>query len=135
MTTTNAASSIGTQRNTRATRTSKPKLVQTVSLREKTEDRTVNGIVGAIPPAVTEQAPKAPGKLDQLAALITGATGATIAEMMAATGWQAHSVRGAMAGALTKTRGLTIVSDKVDGVRTYRASAPVQSDTADGVGQ
>jgi hypothetical protein len=40
--------------------------------------------------------------------------------MMKATGWQAHSVRGAIAGALKK-RGLTITSTKVDGVRRYKA--------------
>jgi len=39
---------------------------------------------------------------------------------MAATGWQQHSVRGAMAGALRK-RGLIISSEKTDGVRRYRA--------------
>jgi hypothetical protein len=38
---------------------------------------------------------------------------------MKATGWQQHSVRGALAGALKK-RGHTINSDKVDGVRRYR---------------
>jgi hypothetical protein len=40
--------------------------------------------------------------------------------MMTATGWQQHSVRGAMAGALKK-RGLSINSEKTDGVRRYRA--------------
>lgn len=59
-------------------------------------------------------------KLDQLEVLLMRKDGANIAEMVAATGWQAHSVRGAMAGALKK-RGLTITSDKVDGVRHYRA--------------
>ena len=44
----------------------------------------------------------------------------TIAEIMAMTGWQQHSVRGAMSGALAK-RGLAISSDMIDGVRRYRA--------------
>ncbi len=73
-----------------------------------------------------------PTKLDQLTSLVTGTTGATIAEMMAVTGWQAHSVRGAMAGALSKKRGLTITSQKLDGVRTYRASIEVASDAGSG---
>ena len=47
----------------------------------------------------------------------------SIAEMVEATGWQQHSVRGAMAGALKK-RGLTITSEKVDGTRRYRAEQP-----------
>lgn len=58
-------------------------------------------------------------KLDQLETMIRRKNGASIAEMMRATGWQSHSVRGALAGALKK-RGLTITSDKVDGVRRYR---------------
>ena len=62
-----------------------------------------------------------PSKLDQVETLLLAPTGATIAEIMAATGWQQHSVRGAMAGALKK-RGLTIISDKIDGLRRYRAS-------------
>lgn len=38
-----------------------------------------------------------------------------------ATGWQQHTVRGAMAGALKKKLGLNIVSDKTDGQdRKYR---------------
>lgn len=62
-------------------------------------------------------------KLDQLEALLVAPGGATIADMIAATGWQQHSVRGAMAGALKK-RGLTTTSDKFEGVRRYNASKP-----------
>ena len=41
--------------------------------------------------------------------------GATIAQIMAATGWQAHTCRGAFAGALKKKRGLTVTSEKTEG--------------------
>lgn len=73
-----------------------------------------------VAPAAVKPA-KQPSKLDQVEALLLAPTGATIADIMTATGWQQHSVRGAMAGALKK-RGLTITSDKADGVRRYRAS-------------
>ena len=63
--------------------------------------------------------PASASKLDRLSALLARPGGASIAEMMAATEWQAHSVRGALAGAL-KRRGLTIASHKIDGVRRYR---------------
>lgn len=63
---------------------------------------------------------KTPSKLDLVEGLLRRETGASIAEMVEATGWQQHSVRGAMAGALKK-RGLTITSEKVDGTRRYRA--------------
>jgi hypothetical protein len=47
--------------------------------------------------------------------------GATLHQLSAATGWQKHSVHGAMAGVLKKKLGLTIASDKNrDGERIYR---------------
>lgn len=70
--------------------------------------------------AAVQPASKPPTRLDQLEGLLTRPDGASIAEMCQATGWQSHSVRGAMAGALKK-RGLTISSDKIDGIRRYQA--------------
>ena len=72
----------------------------------------------------TRPAPPLPSaiKLDQLAGLLARPDGASIADMMAATGWQAHSVRGALAGSL-KRRGLAITSEKVDSIRRYRGGA------------
>lgn len=47
--------------------------------------------------------------------------GATIAQMMASTGWQAHTVRGAISGMVRKRLGYEVVTEKgADGVRTYR---------------
>lgn len=42
---------------------------------------------------------------------------------MKATGWQKHSVRGFMAGALRKRHGLTAVSEKTESGRVYRTAA------------
>lgn len=67
----------------------------------------------------TSKAAKPASKLDTLEKLLTRKNGATIAEMTKATGWQQHSVRGALAGAIKK-RGHTITSDKADGTRRYR---------------
>ena len=72
------------------------------------------------PAAKSAPAAKLPSNLDQIGTLLLRENGASIAEMVEATGWQQHSVRGAMAGALKK-RGLTITSEKVDGTRRYRA--------------
>ncbi len=74
-------------------------------------------------PALPEPAPAQPPattRLDQLATLLAQRDGASIAKMMSATGWQAHSVRGALAG-LLKQRGLVITSGKIDGIRRYRS--------------
>ena len=47
--------------------------------------------------------------------------GATVAEIAAAFGWQPHTVRGAIAGALKKRLGLAVASAKVQGRgRVYR---------------
>lgn len=72
---------------------------------------------------LTSSQSKAPTRLDQLQQLLTQNGGTNIAEMSQTTGWQQHSVRGAMAGALKK-RGLVITSQKVDGIRCYRAGMP-----------
>ena len=46
--------------------------------------------------------------------------GATLKELMKATSWQAHSVRGFLSGAIGKKLGLTVESAKSeDGERTY----------------
>ncbi len=129
MTIPNTVSTIAAKPSTSASKSTRPKQAQPTSTSTGTQGHTTEHMGVTTPPAGEQPAPRAPNKLDQLAALLTCATGATIAEMMAATGWQAHSVRGAMAGALVKTRGLTITSHKVDGVRTYRAgvAAPVDA--------
>lgn len=51
-----------------------------------------------------------------LIAMLRIAEGASITEIANATSWQPHTIRGAIAGALKKRLGLTVVSDK-DGQR------------------
>lgn len=80
-------------------------------------------------PSKTKPNPKAPtaavavrGKLDTLIELLRRREGATMPDMIAATGWQAHSVRGAIAGALRK-KGHSATSEKTDGSRVWRITA------------
>lgn len=63
-------------------------------------------------------ATKTKTKLDLLLARLCKPGGATIEELMKATSWQSHSVRGAIAGSLKK-KGHVVTSTKVDGKRRY----------------
>ena len=67
------------------------------------------------------KAPRAESKQGQLIAMLKRPDGATIDEIVKALDWQAHTVRGAMSGALKKKLGLKVESEKVDGRgRVYR---------------
>ena len=48
--------------------------------------------------------------------------GATVDQMVVALGWLPHTARAAMTG--LRKLGYVIDSDKIDGLRTYRAVAP-----------
>ena len=86
---------------------------------KKSVGHTKPGRKVAKPQPASGRAARPDSKLAILEALLRRAKGMSIADACAALGWQAHSVRGAMAGSLKK-KGLAIVSEKVDGVRVYR---------------
>jgi hypothetical protein len=72
----------------------------------------------ATEPAAAPPAPK--GKIGSVIEMLRDPAGATIETMMQVTGWQAHSVRGALSGAIKKDRGLTVTSDITPAGRVYR---------------
>jgi hypothetical protein len=59
-------------------------------------------------------------KQSRIIAMLQSPTGATIAAMMKATGWQQHSVRGFLAGVVRKRLKLKLASKKTDGSRIYQ---------------
>ena len=86
-------------------------------------------------PASALAAPRKPGpsddvhaarvtKHDRILTLLTRRDGATIPEMMEASGWQQHSVRGFLAGTVKKKLGFPLTSSKAEGeLRRYRIDA------------
>ena len=64
------------------------------------------------------------GKTARVANLIQRPEGASLADLMAATGWQAHSVRGMISGVLRKKEGIAVIlATGADGARIYRVAA------------
>lgn len=76
------------------------------------------------PAAQTSQKPavRETSKLATVIAMLRRHNGASIEDLCKATGWQAHSVRGALSGAIKKKLRLTVKSQKSDGVRFYRVT-------------
>lgn len=69
------------------------------------------------PPSMTREGTKQAVLIE----LLRRAEGATLPQMTEATGWQVHTVRGVMAGALKKKLGLEITSEKqISTDRVYR---------------
>ncbi|WP_044044593.1 DUF3489 domain-containing protein [Octadecabacter antarcticus] len=72
-------------------------------------------------PALKPLTPRVGTKQAMLIAMLQAPEGTTMEAMIAATGWQAHTVRGAMSGALRKKLGLVVTSVKEEGRgRVYR---------------
>ncbi len=88
----------------------------------------IEPVVTKAEPAVTEvnKTPKpvvirAGTKQAQIIALLQRPEGASIAEIVKATTWQAHTARAAISGVLKKKLGLQIATEKIDGRGTvYR---------------
>ena len=60
-------------------------------------------------------------KKGRLVQLLQASDGATLQDLMAASGWQAHSVRGFLSGVLGKRMGMKLISEaRDDGQRVYR---------------
>lgn len=72
----------------------------------------------------TASTEKPVSKQDQVLSLLRRQQGASIAEICATTGWQSHSARGFLSGALKKRLKIDVISEKDDaGERRYHVAA------------
>jgi len=106
-----------------------PVVVKTVvAIRKHTAEMPAPASPAAIQPKLRTGTKQA-----TLISMLRAPDGATIEEIMTATGWQSHTVRGAMAGALKKKLGLEVSSEKDDARgRVYRlpVACPASSSTS-----
>jgi hypothetical protein len=90
----------------------------TLPVDEARETAITGRLGGSVEPPKVDLAdsslPKPGTKLASLIAALRRPEGATITELMEATGWQAHSVRGAMSGNLKKKLNLEVTSEIVE---------------------
>ena len=70
--------------------------------------------------AVPAPSTEVTSKQAQVIALLRSAAGASMADLMALTGWQSHTVRGMLSGSLRKRLGLDVQCQRVDGAHLYR---------------
>jgi hypothetical protein len=72
--------------------------------------------------------PASTSKQQRCLDLLSRREGASLVELVAATGWQPHSVRGFLAGTVKKKLGLTLhAAQGDDGSRRYRIDRPSRS--------
>jgi hypothetical protein len=94
-----------------ATRSRRVKTAKRKSLKRPEPVSTVSGALAKA---------RAGTKNAQVVAMLQDRAGTTIAAIMAATGWQQHSVRGFLAGVVRKKLGLNLVSEPSESGRVYR---------------
>ena len=103
-----------------------------VEKRRKIGDREVLidqlwSAIEALPEPEPPSDAKRPSKQDAVIAMLRRPEGATVDEVVGATGWQRHTVRGVFSGTLKKKLGLILASAKEERGRVYRIAEPASA--------
>lgn len=86
----------------------------------KTPDITPEAAPQLVPTSAPAHTLREPSKGSLVLKLLGAEAGTTLTAIMTATGWQAHTVRGFIAGTVKGKLKLNVLSERVDGERTYR---------------
>ncbi len=108
-----------------ATEPKSAKRPRKMARRAKPESAAINAAIVATevaPTAPTPSAAKPQSKVNMVLDLLRRPTGASIDDLVAATGWLPHTTRAALTG--LKKKGHVLISEKVEGKRCYRVEVP-----------
>jgi hypothetical protein len=111
---------------------SKPRVTNATKARSSRADpgkRKVGSKAQSAKATATSRSRSSPSasKQDAVLALLQSPNGATLSEIIEATGWQPHSVRGFLSGVLKKKLKLKVESRKDGSDRTYRIKTQASS--------
>ncbi len=84
-----------------------------------TQRKRTKQMAEILPNAGQEKSASA-SKIESIIILLRRPKGATLEEMMEATGWQRHSVHGTLSGTIKKKRGLPLITEFGEHGRSYR---------------
>lgn len=105
---------------TKSKRTVTPKVAETAINQDIIEIPNVELVAQPIIKPVTDMLKTS--KTERLIMFLTSENGATLEELAEATGWLPNSVRGALSAYAKKHPEYLLISEKVQGIRTYRLS-------------
>jgi Protein of unknown function (DUF3489) len=102
---------------TEQTTTRRPRKMAREANLEAPNDVVLEGEDGEEAKPVRSTVPKQPSKVSQVLDLLRRLEGATLAQLVEATGWQPHTTRATLTG--LRKKGHAITKEKVDGVTRY----------------
>jgi hypothetical protein len=103
---------------------SKPRTTRSLSAKRRVIASKIPSLGPLAKPASTKLPAAKVSKKEMVLVMLRESEGTSLAAIMAATGWQEHSVRGFFAAVVKRKLKLNLVSRKVGDLRIYQIESP-----------